>query len=104
MPPAAALETASLRVAHLREEIEHHNRLYYQNAAPEISDQAFDALLRELQDLEKAHPSLITPDSPTQRVGGTPLDGFKQIAHPVPMMSLDNTYSEEEMRTSFSDW
>jgi DNA ligase (NAD+) len=89
-----AAERASL----LRTEIERHNALYYQHAAPEITDKEFDALLRELQDIEKAHPELITPDSPTQRVGGAPLEGFSQIAHTVPMMSLDNTYSEEELR------
>lgn len=82
-------------------EIERHNRLYYQNAAPEISDQQFDAMLRELQDIEKAYPDLITTDSPTQRVGGAPLEGFSQIEHRVPMMSLDNTYSEEELRAFF---
>ncbi|MEZ0386700.1 MAG: NAD-dependent DNA ligase LigA, partial [Verrucomicrobium sp.] len=92
---------ASQRAESLRAEINHHNLLYYQQATPEITDAAFDALLRELQDLEKAHPELVTPDSPTQRVGGAPLDGFTQIAHPVPMMSLDNTYSEEEMRDFF---
>lgn len=93
--------SAAARAGYLRTEIERHNRLYYQNAAPEISDQQFDSLLKELQDIEKAHPELITPDSPTQRVGGAPLDGFTQIAHRVPMMSLDNTYSEEELRTFF---
>ena len=93
--------SAAKRAAHLRAEIEHHNELYYQKAKPEISDQQFDALLRELQDLEQAHPELITPDSPTQRVGGAPLEGFAQITHRVPMMSLDNTYSEEEMREFF---
>jgi len=86
------------RAAHLRAEIERHNQLYYQNAQPEITDQEFDALLRELQEIETAHPDLITPDSPTQRVGGKPLEGFAQITHRVPMMSLDNTYSEGELR------
>lgn len=93
--------SAAARAGHLRTEIERHNHLYYQNAAPAISDRQFDALLRELQDIEKAHPDLITPDSPTQRVGGAPLDGFTQIAHRVPMMSLDNTYSEDELRDFF---
>lgn len=93
--------SATARAGHLRTVIEQHNHLYYQNAAPAISDQQFDALLRELQDIEKAHPDLITPDSPTQRVGGAPLDGFTQIAHRVPMMSLDNTYSEDELRDFF---
>ncbi len=92
---------AAKRATHLRAEIERHNQLYYQQAQPEISDQEFDALLRELQALEQAHPELLTPDSPTQRVGGAPLEGFAQITHRVPMMSLDNTYSEEEMREFF---
>jgi DNA ligase (NAD+) len=86
------------RAAHLRDQINYHNRLYYLEARTEISDQAFDALLRELQDLERQHPQLITPDSPTQKVGGAPIDGFTQITHTVPMMSLDNTYSEGELR------
>lgn len=86
------------RIEQLRAEINHHNRLYYLDAKPEVSDQQFDALLRELQELEAKHPELITPDSPTQKVGGAPLEGFTQIAHTVPMMSLDNTYSEEELR------
>jgi DNA ligase (NAD+) len=86
------------RILQLRREIEHHNLLYYQQAQPEITDQQYDALLRELQDLEIAHPELLTPDSPTQRVGGAPLEGFSQITHPVRMMSLDNTYSEAELR------
>ncbi|CAN5913636.1 NAD-dependent DNA ligase LigA [soil metagenome] len=95
------LLSAAARAELLRTEVERHNHLYYQNAAPEISDREFDALLRELQDIEKAHPDLITPDSPTQRVGGVPLEGFTQIAHRVPMMSLDNTYSEGELRDFF---
>ncbi len=90
------------RAAQLREVIERHNALYYQHAQPEISDRDFDALLRELQDIEAAHPDLITPDSPTQRVGGKPLDGFTQITHRVPMMSLDNTYSEDELREFYA--
>lgn len=94
--------TAADRAAHLRTELDRHNQLYYQKAAPEISDQQFDALLRELQDIEQAHPELRTPDSPTQRVGGAPLEGFTQIAHRVPMMSLDNTYSEGELREFFA--
>ena len=94
--------SAAKRAEHLRSELERHNRLYYQKAAPEISDREFDQLLRELQDIEQAHPDLITPDSPTQRVGGAPLDGFAQITHRVPMMSLDNTYSEEELREFYA--
>jgi DNA ligase (NAD+) len=95
-------DSPAKRAAHLREEIERHNRLYYQKAQPEITDREFDALLRELQDLEATHPELATPDSPTQRVGGAPLAGFAQITHAVPMMSLDNTYSEEELREFFA--
>lgn len=89
---------ARQRAEFLRAELERHNRLYYVEARPEISDREFDRLLRELQDLEAAHPDLATPDSPTQRVGGEPLAGFRQVKHAVPMMSLDNTYSVEEMR------
>jgi DNA ligase (NAD+) len=92
---------AAARAAVLRDELHRHNRLYYIEAKPEISDREFDALLRELQDLEAAHPDLLTPDSPTQRVGGAPIEGFTQIVHAVPMMSLDNTYSEEELTAFF---
>ena len=96
------LDTATNRAAFLRTELERHNTLYYQQATPEISDAQFDALLRELQEIEKAYPALLTPDSPTQRVGGAPLEGFSQITHSVRMMSLDNTYSEGEMRDFFA--
>jgi DNA ligase (NAD+) len=85
------------RAAHLREIITEHNRAYYEEAAPTISDQEYDALLRELADLEEQHPELRTPDSPTQRVGGKPLDAFAHVNHRTPMLSLDNTYSEEEV-------
>lgn len=85
------------RVLELRAEIERHNRLYYQQAEPEVTDQEFDALLRELRELEEQHPELADPDSPTQRVGGAPLAEFVQVRHLVPMQSLDNTYSEEEV-------
>jgi DNA ligase (NAD+) len=91
-------QTVKQRIEKLREELNHHSYLYYVEAKPEISDQAFDKLLRELQDLETAHPEFITPDSPTQRVGGEPIDGFKTVEHAVPMMSIDNTYDEEEVR------
>ncbi|TLD69480.1 NAD-dependent DNA ligase LigA [Phragmitibacter flavus] len=94
--------SAADRILQLRREIEHHNQLYYQQAQPEITDQQYDTLLRELQDLELAHPDLLTPDSPTQRVGGAPLQGFTQITHPVRMMSLDNTYSEAELRDFYN--
>ncbi len=86
----------SSRVRELRRRIAHHDRLYYEEAAPEITDREYDALLRELGDLEAAHPELRTPDSPTRRVAGKPLEGFSQVRHRVPMQSLDNTYSLEE--------
>ncbi|WP_395748717.1 NAD-dependent DNA ligase LigA [Prosthecobacter sp.] len=93
---------AASRAAFLSAELHRHNRLYYTEAKPEISDQQFDALLRELQDIEKTFPDLLTADSPTQRVGGAPLEGFSQITHTVRMMSLDNTYSEEELSAFFA--
>ncbi|MBE2287806.1 MAG: NAD-dependent DNA ligase LigA [Prosthecobacter sp.] len=93
---------AATRAAFLRTELHHHNRLYYVEARPVISDKDFDLLLRELQEIEQRFPDLLTPDSPTQRVGGAPLEGFTQIRHTVPMMSLDNTYSEEELTAFFA--
>jgi len=86
------------RIEELRRDIRRHDQLYYVEAAPVLSDQAYDALYRELVDLETAHPVLVTPDSPTRRVGGAPLDHFETRSHAVPMMSLDNTYSEDELR------
>ncbi len=96
--PVQNVAEARRRAEFLRAELERHNRLYYVEARPEISDREFDRLLRELQELEAAHPELAAPDSPTQRVGGEPLAGFAPVKHAVPMMSLDNTYSVEEMR------
>ena len=95
MPSAQA--SAAERVAQLRQQIEEHNRRYYQAAAPTISDREYDELYRELADLEKQHPELASVDSPTQRVGGAPLSAFTQVTHRAPMLSLDNTYSEEEV-------
>ncbi|MCL4695012.1 MAG: NAD-dependent DNA ligase LigA [Candidatus Hydrogenedentes bacterium] len=89
---------ARARCEKLRAEIEQHNRLYYVEAKPEISDQAFDKLLKELEQLEAEYPGLVTPDSPTQRVGGQPIEGFETVEHAVPMLSIDNTYNEEEIR------
>lgn len=85
------------RAAFLREELQRHNDLYYAKAAPEITDLEFDAMLRELRELEEAHPELRTSDSPTITVGGKPSEGFVQRAHKTPMLSLDNTYSEAEL-------
>ena len=88
--------TDSSRALELRRDIARHDRLYYAEAAPKITDQEYDLLLRELRDLEEANPDLLTPDSPTRRVAGKPLDGFSQVRHGLPMQSLDNTYSLEE--------
>src|SRR5213592_2010634 len=88
---------ARARVETLRRDITEHNRRYYEEAAPTISDREYDRLYKELVDLETQFPELVTPDSPTQRVGGKPLRAFAQIQHRVPMLSLDNTYSEEEV-------
>jgi DNA ligase (NAD+) len=82
-------QQARARIAKLRGEIERHDRLYYVEAGPEISDAAYDALYRELRELEAAHPELLTADSPTQRVGGAPSKGFRHVRHAVPMLSLE---------------
>src|SRR4051812_4456729 len=84
----------------LREEIRRHEYRYYVLDDPEISDAEFDLLMNELKKLEAAHPEMITSDSPTQRVGGKPREGFVKVAHSAPMLSLDNAYGEEELR----DW
>lgn len=86
------------RAAELRRLIDHHNYLYYTEAKPEISDREFDKLLDELKKIEKEHPELVTPDSPTQRVGGQPIDNFETVKHRVPMLSIDNTYNAGELR------
>lgn len=90
--------TPAKRADALREEIRRHEELYYVQAAPEMSDAAFDALMNELKAIETAHPELLTPDSPTQRVGGRPTGGFATVEHIQPMLSLDNAYNEEELR------
>jgi DNA ligase (NAD+) len=89
------IETPAQRAEWLRKEIERHNTLYYEQARPEISDQQFDALFRELRDLEERHPEIVTEDSPTQRIGGRPSEGFSQIRHAVPMLSLENLFAKE---------
>ena len=86
------------RLETLREQIRHHENQYYVLNTPEISDEQFDALLHELERLEAAHPDLVTPDSPTQRVAGRPVAGFPTVEHMEPMLSLDNAYSEAELR------
>ena len=94
--------TPSERLESLRQDIRRHEELYYVQSTPEISDEQFDGLMRELQALEAEHPDLITPDSPTQRVGGRPVAGFASVEHLVPMLSLDNAYNEAELR-AFDD-
>ena len=86
------------RIEQLRETIACHDALYYVQAAPEISDREYDQLLDELKALEAAHPELITPESPTQRVAGRPIDGFESVTHAVAMLSIDNTYNADEVR------
>ena len=96
----AALKDTEKKIEALREKIRHYEYLYYVLDNPEISDAEFDKLMQQLKDLEAADPSLVTPDSPTQRVGGKPREGFVKVPHSSPMLSLDNTYNEEELR----DW
>lgn len=91
-------DRAEARARELREQIRHHDRRYHVDADPEISDAAYDALVRELDSIEAAFPDLVTPDSPTQRVGGEPLPEFRQVIHESPMLSLQNTYDEQELR------
>ncbi len=95
-----ARRDAEKRIEALREKIRHHEYLYYVLDNPEISDAEFDQLMQQLKDLETDHPTLVTSDSPTQRVGGKPREGFVKVRHSSPMLSLDNTYNEEELR----DW
>src|SRR5580692_5675326 len=82
----------------LRDELRHHEHLYYVEDSPEISDAQYDALMNKLKKLEAEHPELLTPDSPSQRVGGKPKEGFAKLPHSRPMLSLDNAYNEAELR------
>ena len=86
------------RIQSLRRQIGRHDYLYYVLAQPEISDPHYDRLMAELKALEAKHPELVTPDSPTQRVGGRPVEGFQPVEHAVAMLSIDNTYSLDELR------
>src|SRR3984885_14426480 len=95
--PAAAKDLGK-KIESLRDKIRHHESLYYVLDSPEISDAEFDKLMQQLKQLETEHPDLITSDSPPQRVGGKPREGFVKVPHSSPMLSLDNTYSEEELR------
>src|SRR5947199_430274 len=93
---------AAKRIEQLRHEIRRHDRLYYDEAAPIISDREYDRLYKELIDLETQFPDLVRPDSPTQRVGGKPLQAFEQVSHLIPMLSLENTYSEDEVKNFYN--
>jgi len=86
------------KIEQFRKDIQHHDHLYYVQDSPEITDREYDRLLEQLKELEKKYPEWITPDSPTQRVGGAPAEGFDSVVHKVPMLSLDNTYNVEELR------
>ena len=90
-------ESVRDRIEELREQIRYHNRRYHVEDAPEVSDAEYDALYNELEGLEAAHPELVTPDSPTQRVGGDPLEGFEQVSHTIPMLSLANARKSGEL-------
>jgi len=93
-----ATDTDALRARELRQEIRRHDRLYYVEASPEISDREYDRLMDELKAIEARRPELAAPDSPTRRVGGEPIDGFQAVEHAQPMLSIDNTYNENEVR------
>jgi DNA ligase (NAD+) len=93
----ALTQDAAHRAQELRRELRHHEHLYYVLDAPKITDAEYDALMNELKRIEAEHPELLTPDSPTQRVGGKPAEGFKKVRHSRPMLSLDNAYSAEEL-------
>src|ERR1700733_11858504 len=90
--------TPASRIAELRQLLRYHEERYYVASDPEITDAEFDALMRELSALEAAHPELRDPNSPTERVGGRPADGFEKVAHAGAMLSLENAYSEDELR------
>jgi DNA ligase (NAD+) len=96
----SAAQDAPRKIEALREKIRRHEHLYYVLDQPEISDADFDLLMQQLKRLEAEHPDLVTPDSPTQRVGGKPREGFVKMPHSSPMLSLDNAYNEQELR----DW
>jgi DNA ligase (NAD+) len=97
---SATKNSPAARAEKLREQIRYHEHRYYVLDAPEISDAEYDALMNELKALEAEHPELLTPDSPTQRVGGKAREGFVKVEHSSPMLSLDNAYNEDELR----DW
>jgi DNA ligase (NAD+) len=98
MPQSLSRDQAAKRILKLREEIKYHEKKYYVDNDPQISDYEFDLLVKELKDLERLYPDLVTPESPTQRVGEKPVEGFPAVTHKLPMLSLDNCYTVEELR------
>ena len=96
--PAMAHPKIEHEIDQLRAELNRHNYLYYVEAKPEISDREYDRMMSRLIELEAEYPELASPDSPTQRVGGQPIEGFKTVRHVVPMLSIENTYSYDELR------
>src|ERR1017187_7197321 len=92
------LRSSQYNLEHLRDELRRHEHLYYVLDTPEITDAEYDAMMRELKALEEAHPELASSDSPTQRVGGKPREGFVKVAHSGAMLSLDNALDEVELR------
>src|ERR1043166_6286184 len=92
------MSSPAKRIAELREQIRFHDRKYYEESRPVISDREYDRLMQELIELEKENPDLVSLDSPTMRVGGDVQKELKQVMHAVPMMSIDNTYNENELR------
>jgi len=90
------------RIEKLRAEINHHNYRYYVLDSPEISDAEYDVLMRELKQLEEQCPQFLTPDSPTRRVGAAPLEAFGVVEHPLPLLSLGNVFSKEELLTWYT--
>ncbi|MFQ6069256.1 MAG: NAD-dependent DNA ligase LigA [Candidatus Aminicenantales bacterium] len=98
MTKSLTFKKAEKKAVRLREEISFHEKKYYVDNDPQISDYEFDLLVKELEELERQFPELITPESPTQRIGGQPLEGFVSVEHRIPMLSLDNCYTEEELR------
>jgi len=93
----AEMERAKKRIAELREQINYHNYRYYVRDSPEISDNEYDELMLELRQLEEEHPELVTPESPTQRVGAAPVEAFGVVEHREPLLSLANVFSHEEL-------
>src|ERR1044071_8257772 len=94
----SAIKDVEKKLESLRDQIRYHEHRYYVLDDPEISDADFDKLMQQLKKLEAEHPDLVTPDSPSQRVGGKAREGFVKVRHSSPMLSLDNTYNEDELR------